>query len=56
MDFKNEVERIIKDMRLEKLNQSVERVKYNAYSNEASAYSARKLGLYNTIVKENDLI
>lgn len=52
MNFKNEVNRIIKELRMEKLNQSIQRVKYNAYRDQASNYAAKKLGLYNITVKE----
>jgi hypothetical protein len=52
MNFKNEVNRIVKELRMEKLNQSVQRVKYNAFSDKASVYSAKKLGLYNITVRE----
>ena len=52
MDFKNEVKRIVKELRMEKLHQAVERVKYNAFADDGSSYSARKLNLYNIRVKE----
>lgn len=52
MNFKNEVEQIIKRLRMEKINQSIERVKFNAFSDDASIYSARKLNLFNVRVKE----
>ncbi len=52
MNFKNEVNRIVRELRMEKLNQSIQRVKYNAFSDKASNYSAKKLGLYNITVRE----
>jgi len=52
MSLRKEVNRIVKELRMDKLNQSIQRVKYNAYSNQASNYSATKLGLYNLKVKD----
>ncbi len=47
-----EIKQILKKLRIENQRAILERVKYNAYNNEASNYSARKLNLYNVRVKE----
>jgi len=46
------IEQIVKELRQENMSKILERVKYNAYADDCSSYSARKLNLYNIRVKE----
>jgi hypothetical protein len=48
----NEIRKIVNGIRMDHYKSILQRVKFNAYADRCSSYSAKKLNLYNIRVKE----